>query len=65
MNTAEALRQLEMMHRALRATDVLLAESQQLLQAPIRYPGPKGLITVDTSPRARETEEERRAAFPK
>jgi hypothetical protein len=65
MNTGEALRLLEAMYQALRATDVLLAESQQLLQAPIRYPGPKGLITVDATPPARETEDERRGAFPK
>jgi hypothetical protein len=65
MNTAEDLRRLEATCQALRASAVLLARSDRLLQAPIRYLGPKGLITLDTTPRPRDDEGERRGAFPK
>jgi hypothetical protein len=65
MNAAEALRLLEMMYRALWASDVLIAQSQQLLQAPVHFPGPDGLITLDMTSRPRDDEGERRAAFPK
>jgi hypothetical protein len=56
MNPAEALRHLEKMYEALRASDVLLAQSHRLLNQPIRCPGPKGVVTLDTAPRAQETE---------
>jgi hypothetical protein len=56
MNNAEALRQLEVMYEALRDSDVLLAQSQQLLQKPILHPGPKGLTPLDMAPWVQETE---------
>jgi hypothetical protein len=56
---------LEAMYRALRASDVLLAQSHRLLEQTIRRPGRNGPTPLDTAPQARDDEDERRAAFPK
>jgi hypothetical protein len=65
MTTSEALHMLEVMYRALRASDVLLAQSYRLLEQPIRHPGPNDPVPLDTTPLAPDAEDERRGAFPK